>query len=64
MTKKVIKALSAKELRSINGGMFVTGTDLEGNTYIMKPDGMVYRVDEGGTLTLIGDFVQPPIIWG
>lgn len=64
MKTKVIKALSAEELKNINGGFLTqTGTDMEGNIYIMKPDGTIYGTDKCGNPILMGDFIQPHIFW-
>lgn len=46
MKTEATKALSAEELKNVNGGfMEPTGTDMEGNTYIMGPDGMLYQTN-------------------
>lgn len=64
MKTEVTKALSAEELKHVNGGsMNPTGTDMEGNTYTIGPDGMLWRVGHGGMLIPAGDFIQSPITW-
>lgn len=49
MKAEVTKALNAEELMNVNGGyMGPTGTDMEGNTYTIRPDGMIWRVNSTG----------------
>lgn len=64
MKTEVTKALSAEELKNVNGGGYMgpTGTDMEGNVYTIGPDGMVWRVTGGGTVPA-GDFTLPFITW-
>lgn len=63
MKTEVTKALNAEELMNVNGGYGPTGTDMEGNTYTIGPDGMVWRVNSTGHIFPAGDFTQPFITW-